>query len=79
MKDIIVMCPTVRSARIEFDRFCYFYDPIIMNKKLYEITLVNRQKIMFRVDTGEQRVLLGTHSEIIMIDECSMEVMHRQS
>lgn len=69
MKDIIVMCPTVKRARYEFDQFCSFYESIITNKKLYETTLVNGQKIMFRGETEEQKVLRGTHADIITIDE----------
>lgn len=69
MQDIIVMCPTVERARIEFNRFCHFYDSIITKKKLCEVTLVNRQKIMFRGETEGQRVLRGTRADIISIDE----------
>ena len=69
MKDIIVMCPTVKRARYEFDRFCNFYDSIIQTRKLYETTLVNGQKIIFRGETEGQRVLRGTHADIITIDE----------
>lgn len=74
MRDIIVMCPTVKRTRYEFDRFCRLYESIITNKKLYEATLVNGKKIMFRGETEGQRALLGTHAEIIMIDEFPMEV-----
>lgn len=68
------MCPTVKRARYEFDRFCRLYESIITNKKLYETTLANGQKIMFRGETEGQRALLGIHAEIIMIDEFQMEV-----
>lgn len=73
MNDIIVMCPTVKRARYEFDRFCHFYDSIITNKKLYETTLVNGQKIMFRGETEGQRAVLGTRADIITIDEFKLE------
>lgn len=74
MKDIIVMCPTVKRARYEFNRFCHFYDSIITNKKWYEATLVNGQKIMFRGETEGQKALFGTHAEIVKIDEFLMEM-----
>ncbi len=74
MKDTIVLCPTVRRAKFEFNRFCHFYDPIITKKKLYETTLVNGQKIMFRGETEGQRALRGTRADIITIDEFSLKM-----
>lgn len=74
MKDIIVTYPTVKRARYEFDRFCHLYDSIITSKKLYETTLANGQKIMFRGETEGQRVLLGTHANVITIDEFPLEI-----
>ena len=73
MKDIIVMCPTVKRARYEFDRFCNFYDSIIQTRKLYEAKLINGLKIIFRGETEGQRVLLGTHADIVTIDEFALE------
>lgn len=69
MKDIIVMCPTVKRARYEFDKFCHRFDSVIEKKKLYEVSLITGQKIIFRGETEGQRALLGTHADIITIDE----------
>lgn len=69
MKDIIVMCPTVKRARYEFDKFCHRFDSVIEKKKLYEVSLINGQKIMFRGETEGSRVLRGTYADVITIDE----------
>lgn len=69
MKDIIVMCPTVERAKYEFDKFCHRFDSVIEKKKLYEVSLLTGQKIMFRGTTEGQRALLGTNANVITIDE----------
>ena len=76
MKDIIVMCPTLQRARYEFNQFCRFYDSLIDNKKLYKIKLKDGRLITFHGETEGQRVLLGTHADIINIDEFDLEKLN---
>ena len=73
MKDIIVMCPTVRRAKYEFDRFCRLYESIITKKEMYKVSLMNGRKIMFRGETEGQWAVLGTRADIVTIDEFELE------
>lgn len=69
MKDIIVMCPTLMRAYKEFCSFCTKYNEIINKKKKYEVILIDGRRVMFKAETEGQRGLLGTHADIVTIDE----------
>ena len=76
MKDIIVMCPTVRIATQKFKEFLNANNTYVcrFNKAQLLVGLVNGINIYFKGETEGQRVLLGTHADIIWIDEFPMDV-----
>ena len=71
MKDIIVMCPTVRMATQKWKEFLNANNECVysFNKAQLSVRLVNGTKIYFKGETEGQRVLRGTHADIIQIDE----------
>lgn len=77
MKDIIVMCPTVRMATQKFKEFLDANNTCAcgFNKAQLSVRLANGINIYFRGETEGQRVLLGTHADIIQIDEFPMDFM----
>ena len=74
MKNIIVMCPTVKRANYEFRSFCEKWIEIIDKVKSYEVTLIDGRKIMFRGETEGQKVIRGFHGDIISISEFEFEI-----
>ena len=75
MKDIIVMCPTVRIATQKWKEFLNVNNTCVcsFNKAQLSVRLVNGTKIYFKGETEGQRVLRGIHADIIQIDEFPMD------
>ena len=74
MKDIIVMCPTVDIATQKCKEFFnankgYVYR---FSKARLLVGLTGGINIYFKGETEGQRVLRGTHAEIVTIDEFSL-------
>ena len=74
MKDIIVICPTVRIATQKCKEFLNVNNACVcrFNKAQLLVGLVNGIDIYFKGETEGQRALLGTHADIIQIDEFPM-------
>lgn len=75
MKDIIVMCPTVRIATQKCKEFLdanrgYVYR---FNKAQLFVGLTGGINIYFKGETEGQRALRGMHADIIQIDEFPMD------
>lgn len=75
MKNIIVMCPTVRVATQKCKEFLNVNNACVcgFNKAQLSVRLVNGTNIYFKGETEGQRVLCGTHADIIQIDEFPMD------
>lgn len=75
MKDIIVMCPTVRIATQKWKEFLNVNNTCVcsFNTAQLSVRLVNGTKIYFKGETEGQRVLRGIHADIIQIDEFPMD------
>ena len=75
MKDIIVMCPTVRMATQKCKEFLNVNNACVysFNKAQLSVRLVNGINIYFKGETKGQRVLRGMHADIIQIDEFPMD------
>ena len=75
MKDIIVMCPTVRIATQKYKEFLNVNNACAcrFNKAQLLVGLVNGINIYFKGETEGQRVLRGMHADIIQIDEFPMD------
>lgn len=76
MKTIIVMCPTVEIATEKCKRFLeinrnYVYR---FSKRDLMVGLTGGVNFYFKGETEGQRALIGTHAEIVNIDEFPMEV-----
>ena len=75
MKDIIIMCPTVRIATQKCKEFLNANNACVcrFNKAQLLVGLVNGINIYFKGETEGQRVLRGTHADIIQIDKFPMD------
>ena len=75
MKDTIVMCPTVMIATQKWKEFLNANNACVcgFNKAQLSVRLVNGINIYFKGETEGQRVLRGTHADVITIDEFPME------
>lgn len=75
MKDIIVLCPTLRIATQKWKEFLDVNNAYVcrFNKARLLVGLVNGINIYFKGETQGQRVLLGTHADIIQMDEFPMD------
>lgn len=75
MKDIIVMYPTVRIATQKCEEFLNVNNTYVcgFNKAQLSVRLANGTNIYFKGETEGQRVLRGTHADIIQIDEFPMD------
>lgn len=74
MKNIIVMCPTVEIATQKCKEFLNANNTYVcrFNKAQLLVGLINGTNIYFKGETEGQRVLRGTHADIIQIDEFPM-------
>ena len=75
MKDIIVMCPTVRMATQKWKEFLNVNNACVcrFNKAQLSVRLANGINFYFKGETEGQRVLRGMHADIIQIDEFPMD------
>ncbi len=75
MKDIIVMCPTVRMATQKCKEFLNANNTCVcgFNKAQLSVRLANGINIYFKGETEGQRALRGMHADIIQIDEFPMD------
>lgn len=75
MKDIIVMCPTVRIATQKCKEFLNVNNTCVcrFNKAQLLVGLANGINIYFKGATEGQRALRGMHADIIQIDEFPMD------
>ena len=71
MTDKIIMCPTVKRAEQEWQKYCKTLEPIIKSTRKFPFTsvLVNGCKILFRGETEGQSAIWGYHADIHIIDE----------
>ena len=74
MKDIIVMCPTVKMATQKCKEFLEANNGYIyrFDKSKLLVGLTGGINIYFKGETEGQRVLRGTYADIITIDEFPM-------
>ena len=75
MKDIIVMCPTVRMAAQKCKEFLEANNGYIyrFNRSKLLVGLTGGINVYFKGETEGQRVLRGTHADVVTIDEFSIE------
>lgn len=69
MNDIIVMCPTVERAVMEYKNFLRNHPGLWGSPYKREVNLKNGERIFFKGETEGQWAVLGTRADIITIDE----------
>ena len=75
MKNIIVLCPTLGIATQKWKEFLDVNNTYVcrFNKAQLLVGLVNGINIYFKGETEGQRVLRGTHADVIQMDEFPMD------
>lgn len=75
MKNIIVMCPTVKMAAQKCKKFLEANNEYIcrFNKSNLLVGLANGTNIYFKGETESQRVLRGIRADVVTIDEFPMK------
>ena len=81
MSNIIVLCPTVEQAEMEFKNFCNKFgkDAIRIHPIGRRIQMLNGRMIYFKGETEGQRATLGYHADIMWLDEFMSEVLGDES
>ena len=80
-KTLIVMCPTMLRAMIEWKEFLSNRPTIIKkaNRSDLHIELLTGYKIYFRGKTEGKRALLGLRADIVSVDEFAADEFSEES
>lgn len=73
MNDIIVMCPTVERAVMEYKNFLCNHPGLWESSYKREVNLKDGRRILFKGETEGQQAVRGFHADIITIDEFELE------
>ena len=73
MNDIIVMCPTVERAVMEYKNFLRNHPRLWGSSYKREVKLKDGRRILFKGETEGQQAVRGFHADIITIDEFELE------